>query len=134
MWPMQSDNVRRYYEAQAHCFGEPHRYIGDGRDLSKVPRPDEYVAAPPSVLEACGFYFLNVLQRDNGSVYVFQADAEGTPTFGVLATSDGRDAYLEVYGEGGESMGAAHIDRSVPSLEWLDVQTVRYRAGIQGFE
>jgi hypothetical protein len=87
------DGVRRFYEARAGRFGEPYRHIGDGK---------EFAALPPAVLEACGFYFLNVLGRDNGSVCAFQADAAGVPTFGVLATSDGGDAHLEVYGAGGE--------------------------------
>lgn len=97
-------------------------------------RPDAYVAAPSPVLEACGFYFLNVLQRDNGSVYVFQADADGTATFGVLATTDGSNAHLEVYGAAGDLIGSALIDRSGPSVDWADRDAVRRRAGIEGFE
>src|SRR4051812_18863672 len=106
------DDVRRYFEARADRFTEPYRHIGDGKEFAALPRPGEYVAAPPAVLEACGFYFLNVLKRDNGSVYVFQADAGGMPAFGVLATTDGADAYLEVYGAGGQPLGAAVVDRS----------------------
>jgi hypothetical protein len=128
------DGVRRFYEARADRFGEPHRHIGDGKEFAALPRPDEYVPAPPAVLEACGFYFLNVLGRDNGSVYAFQADAAGTPTFGVLATSDGSDAHLEVYGAGGELLGAALVDRSVPALTWVEREAVRRRAGVEGFE
>jgi hypothetical protein len=129
-----SDSVRRFYDSRAACFGEPFRHIGDGKEFAELPRPDEYVTAPSAVLEACGFYFLNVLKRDNGSVYVFQADAAGTPTFGVLATSDGSDAHLEVYGAGGELLGAALIDRSGPAVTWADRDAVRRRAGIEGFE
>jgi hypothetical protein len=128
------DSVRRYFEERASCYSEPHRHIGFGKEFGELPRPDEYVAAPPAVLEACGFYFLNVLKRDNGSVYVFQADADGVPTFGVLATSDGSDAHLEVYGAGGELLGAALVDRSRPALRWADQVAVRRRAGIEGFE
>jgi hypothetical protein len=79
---------------------------------------------------ALTFYFLNVLKRDNGSVYVFQADADGTPAFGVLATSD---AHLEVYGAGGELLGAALVGRSRPTVTWADRAAVRRRAGIEGF-
>lgn len=129
-----TDEVRRFYDARAVCFGEPYRHIGDGKEFAELPRPDEYVAVPPTVLEACGFYFLNVLKRDNGSVYAFQADAAGVPTFGVLATSDGSDAHLEVYGPGGELLGAALVDRSGPAVAWADVTVVRRRAGIEGFE
>lgn len=128
-----SSDVHRFFDARAACFGEPHRHIGGGKEFDALPRPDEYVAVPPAVLEACGFYFLNVLRRDNGSVYVFQVNAEGTPTFGVLATSDGSDAHLEVYGAGGEPLGAALVDRSGPTLVWADQVVVRGRAGIDGF-
>src|SRR5262245_35991870 len=128
-----SASVRRFFEERAASCSEPYRHIGDGKEFAKLPRPDEYVATPPAVLEACGFYFLNVLQRDNGSVYVFQADANGTPTFGVLATTDGSDAHLEVYGADGEPLGAALVDRAGPSVTWADPATVRGRAGINGF-
>jgi hypothetical protein len=128
------DNVRRFYEVRVDRYSEPYRHIGDGKEFAELPRPAEYVAAPAAVLEACGFYFLNVLRRDNGSVYVFQADANGTPTFGVLATSDGSDAHLEVYEERGEFFGAALIDRSRPAITWTDRAAVRRRAGIEGFE
>ena len=129
-----ADDVRRFFAARVACFGEPYRHIGDGKEFAALRRPDEYVAAPAAVLESCGFYFLNVLKRDNGSVYVFQADAGGTPTFGVLATSDGSDAHLEVYAAGGELLGAALVDRSGPVLTWADRAAVRGRAGIDGFQ
>jgi hypothetical protein len=125
--------VRNFFAARAGYFSEPYRHIGEGKEFDKLPRPDEYVAVPPPALEACGFYFLNVLQRDNGSVYVFQAVIDGTATFGVLATSDGRDAQLEVYGANGELLGAALIDRAVPEVTWAERQVVRGRAGIDGF-
>ena len=128
------DKVREFFDVRADRYSEPYRHIGYGKEFAELPRPDEYVAAPPAVLEACGFYFLNVLKRDNGSVYVFQADADGTPTFAVLATSDGSDAHLEVYGAGGELLGAALIDRSRPAVNWADRAAVRRRAGIEGFE
>jgi hypothetical protein len=127
------ENVRRFYEERADRYSEPYRHIGDRKEFAELPRPDEYVAAPPSVLEACGFYFLNVLKRDNGSVYVFEAHADGTPTFGVLATSDGSDAHLEVYGAGGELLGAGLVDRSRPAVAWADRDAVRRRAGIEGY-
>jgi hypothetical protein len=131
----QQDNVRRFYEARVDRFGEPYRHISSrGTEFIELPLPEDYVATPPPVLEACGFYFINVLQRDNGSIYVFQADADGTPTFGVLATSDGSDAYLEVYGVDGELFGAAILDRLALTVEWTELDTVRRRAGIEGFE
>lgn len=128
------EHVRPIYEARAACFGEPYRHIGDGKEFAELPRPGEYVATPPAVLEACGFYFLNVLKRDNGSVYAFEADADGTPTYGVLATSDGSDAHLEVFGASGLLLGAALIDRTGPTIGWADQPAIRWRAGIDGFE
>jgi len=126
--------VREFYATRIDRYSEPYRHIGMGHEFGALPQPDQYVVVPTTVLEACGFYFLNVLQRDNGSVYVFQADADGTPTFGVLATSDGSDAHLEVYGMAGDLIGAALIDRSQPALAWAEQAAVRRRAGIEGFE
>ncbi len=82
----QQQSVRQFFEARVDRFGEPYHHISSSpqAEFVKLPLPEEYVATPPPVLEACGFYFLNVLERDNGGVYVFQADADGTPTFGVL--------------------------------------------------
>jgi hypothetical protein len=131
---VSSDNIRKFYERRADLYSEPYRHIGVGKEFGELPTPEYYVAVPSSVLEACGFYFLNVLKRDNGSVYVFQAEADGTPTFGVLATSDGSDCHLEVYGTGGELLGAAQIDRSRSLVHWMDRDFVRHRAGIEGFE
>src|SRR5262249_25945948 len=128
------DHIRQYYEARADRFAEPYRHIGEGKEFQELPSPEGYVAAPASVLEACGFYFLNVLKRDFGSVYVFQANADGTETFGILATTDGDDAYLEVYGAQGEALGAALLGRSQRRVDWTEVGTVRRRAGIEGFE
>src|SRR2546421_4927013 len=117
------EKVRRFYEARAASFAEPYRVIGAGMELDQLPQPDDYVEVPPAVLEACGFYFLNVLQRDNGSVYVFRADAGGTATFGVLASSDGSDRALEVYGAAGALLGAALVDRG--AVAWQDRAAVR---------
>lgn len=114
------DDVRRFFEALAGSFSEPYRVIGDGKQLERLPLPDEFVEVPPSVLEACGFYFLNVLQRDNGSVYVFTADVDGMSVFGVLATSDGPDRALEVYGSSGELLGAGLVDSGMVSWRNLD--------------
>src|SRR5258706_1985850 len=102
MSDVSSVSIRLFYERRAELYSEPYRHIGVGKAFQELPTPDGYVAVPSSVLEACGFYFLNVLKRDNGSVYVFQADADGTPTFGVLATSDGSDCHLEGHGTGGD--------------------------------
>jgi len=132
----EAESVRRYFEARVDRFGEPYRHIGSGggTEFVELPHPEDYVPVPGPVLEACGFYYINVLGRDNGGVYVFQADADGTPTFGVLATSDGSDAYLEVYGAGGELFGAAVLDRLAMTAEWSDAaEAVRRRAGIDGF-
>jgi hypothetical protein len=115
--------VRRFYEARARSFSEPYQVIGVGMEMDQLPQPDDYVEVPSSVLEACGFYFLNVLQRDNGSVYVFRADANGTPTLGVLATSDGSDRALEVYGSTGELLGAALVEHG--AVAWQERAAVR---------
>lgn len=117
------ESVRKFYESRAASFAEPYRVIGVGMELDEIPQPDDYVEVPPALLEACGFYFLNVLQRDNGSVYTFRADADGTPTFGVLATSDGGDRALELYGVSGELLGAALMDRG--AVVWRDRAAVR---------
>lgn len=79
-------------------------------ELEQLPAPDDFDPIPPGVLEACGYYYFNVMLRDNGSVYVFRADADGTPVYGVLTTSDGGDYWLEVYATDGDLLCAARMD------------------------
>jgi hypothetical protein len=119
--------IRQFYEEQAALFAEPVLHIGEGREFVPLPRPGGFEETPPAVLEACGFYYVNVLKRDLGGVHVFRATAGGTTTFAVLATTDGDAAHLEVYGAAGERIGAALFD-APGALTWADRQVVRRRA------
>lgn len=117
------DSVRRYFEARAAALtGDVWRLVGPGNELDELPAP-AYGPAPAGVREACGYYDLNVVQRDNGSLYVFRANADGTPVFGVLTTSDGGDYWLELYGADGALLGAARMDSGF--ILWRDRDAVR---------
>jgi hypothetical protein len=118
------ENVRRFFEARADALtGDVWRVIGEGTELEQLPAPDDFDPLPAAVLEACGYYYFNVMRRDNGSVHVFRADADGTPVYGILTTSDGGDSWLEVYGSGGDLLGSARMDSGF--ILWRDREAVR---------
>jgi hypothetical protein len=120
--------IRQFYMDRADRFAEPVFHIGEGREFVPLPRPGGFEETPPAVLEACGFYYINVMKRDLGGVHVFQANVSGTTTFAVLATTDGDAAHLEVYSGAGELIGAALLD-APGALSWADRLVVRRRAG-----
>jgi hypothetical protein len=61
------ENVRRYFEARADALtGDVRRVLGEGRELEQLPAPDDFDPLPAAVLEACGYYYVNVEQRDAG--------------------------------------------------------------------
>lgn len=120
-----AESVRLFFEARASALAEPGDVLRPRGEIRKLREPDDLEAVPGSVLEACGFYFLNVQEQDNGRVYVFRADAAGVPTFGVIATSDGTDRWLEVYGTDGALLGAGRMDSGF--ILWQDRDVVRQR-------
>jgi hypothetical protein len=127
------ENVRRFFEDRAEALtGDVWRVIGQGMELEELPAPDDFDPLPASVLEACGYYYFNVMRRDNGSVYVFRADAGGTPVYGVLTTSDGGDYWLEVYAADGALLGAARMDSGF--ILWRDREEVRRKSWDGGLE
>jgi hypothetical protein len=119
--------VGAFYQSMADALviRDPLRIIDVEPGIHSLRWPDEYEPVPPAVLEACGFYWLNRQESDNGNVYLFRADANGTPTYGVLGTSDGSDRWLEVYGLDGTLLGAARLDSGV--MLWGDREVVRRR-------
>jgi hypothetical protein len=119
--------IRQFYMDRADRFAEPTLHIGEGQEFVPLPRPGGFEETPPAVLEACGFYYINVMKRDLGGVHVFRATAGGTTTFAVLATTDGDAAHLEVYGAAGDQIGAALLDAPA-ALIWADREVVRRRA------
>jgi len=126
-----SENVRRFYEARADLLtGDVRKVIG--KELEELPAPDDFDSPPTEVLEACGYYYFHVMRRDNGSVHVFRADADGTPTYGVLTTSDGGDYWLEIYGTDGKLLGAARMDSGF--ILWRDREAVRSKTSDGGLE
>jgi hypothetical protein len=128
-----SENVRNFFEARAEALtGDVWRVIGEGMELEQLPAPDDFDPLPPAVLEACEYYYLNVERRDNGSVYVFRADAGGTPVYEVLTTSDGGDCWLEVYGTDGGLLDAARMDSGF--ILWRDREAVRRKTWDGGLE
>ncbi|QJX00289.1 hypothetical protein [Frigoriglobus tundricola] len=124
--------VRDFYEGRVSDFGEPRMRIGGGRPLENITGPDDCEAVPAEVFEAVGFYFVNVLEQDNGNVYVFRADARGTFTYGVVATTDGSHCHLEVYARDGALLAAGVPDHLAGTIEWLDRDAVRRRAAMWG--
>lgn len=127
----RAENVLRFYVERADRFEDPFQNLGAAQEFFRLPSPEGFVEVPGPVLEAVGYYSLNVMQRDLGGVFLFRANAYGTMTFGVLATSDGDEAHLEVYGVGGQLLGAAllggpGLPRSV--VTWVDRPKVRRRA------
>jgi hypothetical protein len=127
------ENVRQFFEARADALtGDVWRVIGEGLELEQLPAPDDFDPLPPAVLEACGYYVMNVERRDNGSVRVFRADAGGTWVYGVLTTSDGGDYWLEVYGADGGLLGAARMGSGL--ILWRDREAVRSKTWDGGLE
>jgi hypothetical protein len=124
--------VRAFYESRVGDFDEPHLRIGGAGPLHLLRGPDDCEPVPASVFEAVGFYVVNVQEQDNGSVHVFHADAGGVLTYGVMATTDGSDCHLEVYGRDGALLAAGIPDRLAGTVEWRDRAAVRRHAAMWG--
>ena len=124
--------VRSFYESRVVDFSEPHLSIGGAGPLELLRGPNDCEPVPPSVFEACGFYFVNVLEQDNGNVYVFRADVDGRLTYGVLATTDGSDCHLEVYAGDGALLGAGVVDVGDGTIAWQSRDKVRRHAAMWG--
>jgi hypothetical protein len=123
--------VRAFYQLRVADFRDPHRRINDG-PLELIRGPDDCEPVPAGVFEACGFYFVNVLEQDNGGVYVFQAEIGGRRTYGVLATTDGSASHLEAYDGEGKLLGAAVVDVLAGTIAWQERGRVRRHAATWG--
>jgi hypothetical protein len=123
--------ARSFYQSRVADFRDPFTKINTG-PLELIRGPEDCEAVPAGVFEACGFYFVNVLEQDNGSVYVFQADIGGRRTYGVLATTDGSDSHLEAYDGDGKLLGAAVVDTLDGTIDWQDRDRVRRHAAMWG--
>lgn len=117
--------VRLFYDRRAGDFADPRRRIGRNLPLQSLVGPDDCEPVPPAVFEAVGFYFVNVLEQDNGSVYVFYAQAGDEFTYGVLATTDGSDCHLEVFARDGALIAAGIPDSLAETIDWRDRDAVR---------
>jgi hypothetical protein len=125
------ESMRSFYQARVADFRDPHRRINLG-PLELIRGPDDCERVPSAVFEACGFYFVNVLEQDNGSVIVFQADIGGRRTYGVLSTTDGSDSHLETYAADGQLLGAAVVDTLAGTIAWQDRNRVRWHSAMWG--
>ena len=131
--------AQRFFETRASLFETPYLPFGpyndsgEQREIHGLPRPDFYVEVPPAALEAAGFYFTNVLLRDNGSVYPFQTDGDCPATFDVYSSTDGDESYLEVYDAHGVYVCGAVISGGAV-FDWRDKDAIRRHAGIEGRE
>jgi hypothetical protein len=131
---MAEDNVsvvRWFYEDRVRDLSEPGA-IGGAGPLRLIRGPDECEQVPAAFFEAVGFYDVNVVEQDNGGMYLFRADAGGVPTYGVLATTDGSDSHLEVYGAAGELLAAGILDSLAHTIAWADRDAVRRHAAMWG--
>lgn len=117
--------VREFYEGRTGDFAEPRMRIGWNVPLQSLVGPDDCEAVPAAVFEAVGFYFVNVLEQDNGSVHVFKAQVGDVFTYGVLATTDGSDCHLEVYSQDGALLAAGIPDCLAETIDWRDRDAVR---------
>jgi hypothetical protein len=125
--------VRTFYEGRVGDFAEPRMRIGrSGGFLHSIEGPEECEAVPTAVFEAVGFYFVNVLEQDNGSVFVFRAEGSGVFNYGVLATTDGSSSHLEVYARDGVLVAAGIPDWKAGKITWRDRDEVRRHAAMWG--
>lgn len=108
-------SVRQFYEAKIASHEEKFDAFAGDEDLRRLRDPAERSKVPKSVLEACDFYYQNVLEQDCGDVQAFRVPSRGEHTFAIRVTSDGGDGWLEVFDRRGELLGAADRlrDRSV---------------------
>jgi hypothetical protein len=126
-----SEGVRAFYESRVDDFAEPRLRIGGG-PLHSIAGPDDCEPVPASVFEAVGFYFVNVLEQDNGSAFVFWAEGGGAFTYGVLATTDGSSSHLEVYARDGVLLAAGIPDWMAGKITWRGRDEVRRHAAMWG--
>ena len=121
----RAEAVRRAYETRVMANGDQNKFraFAADRDLGFLRKPAERAGIPAAVLEACDFYYANVLEPDNGNVHVFRVLVDGQPTFGVQTMMDGSDAHLEVFDGDGTALGAARI--YCEFVLWQDRDRVR---------
>ncbi|HZV06347.1 MAG TPA: hypothetical protein VE999_14805 [Gemmataceae bacterium] len=127
-----TEKVRAFYEGRVGDFAEPRMRIGGDGPLHSLVGPEDCEPVPAAVFEAVGFYFVNVLEQDNGSVFVFRADAGGVFTYGVLATTDGSSSHLEVYARDGTLLAAGIPDWKAGTIAWKEQDKVRRHAAMWG--
>jgi len=123
--------IRAFYASRVGDFAEPRMRIGGG-PLHSIAGPDDCEPVPSAVFEAVGFYFVNVLEQDNGSVFVFRSEGGGQFTYGVLATTDGSSSHLEVYAQDGAFLAAGIPDWTAGTISWKDREQVRRHAAMWG--
>jgi hypothetical protein len=127
-----TEAIRAFYESRIGDFAEPRIRIGGGSPLQCLVGPDDCEPVPPAVFEAVGFYFVNVLEQDNGSVFVFRSEGGGRFTYGVLATTNGSSSHLEVYAQDGTFLVAGIPDWTAGAISWKDREQVRRHAAMWG--
>jgi hypothetical protein len=117
--------VRKFYEAKITSNQDRFEAFAGDQSLGMLREPAERANVPAAVLEACDFYYANVLEQDWGNVLVFRIPVEGNPTFAVRVISDGGDGWLEVFDERGEFLGAARTDCGL--VLWRPREDIRRR-------
>jgi hypothetical protein len=123
--------TRRYYEIQIRdAFSKKKQTAEVLFAFGKRQRVDSSEAGargwPERVVEAYRFYERAVMNRDNGTVGIFQWDFEGSPLYLAQCSTDGSDGYLEIYDVDGTALGYARTDWGCPA--WTSKGAVRRRA------
>lgn len=118
--------VRQFYEAKIASNQDRFEAFARDESLGNLRDPVERAKIPRQVLEACDFYYRNVLENDWGNVRVFRIPVDGAPTFAVRVTSDGGDGWLEVFDERGGTLGTARTDCGL--VQWRPRDEIRKHA------
>lgn len=63
-------------------------------------------ALPDNVKESYDYYFNRAEANDWGTVRVLKREVEGDPVYLVATTTDGSDAYMELFSESGDQLGS----------------------------
>src|SRR5262249_24716196 len=84
---------------------DPDKFFLDGKWIKNLHIQENRVGIPEPVLEAHDFYNQNC---DNwGGAVIFHPNIEGRDVYVVYVSTDGDGGWVEVFDEGGDSLGAA---------------------------
>jgi len=68
--------------------------------------PDVRATVPGSVQESYDYYYQEAEANDWGTVRVLEREVDGDPVYLVATTTDGSDAYMELFDASGLPLGS----------------------------